>query len=86
MMLVLFQTKQVYNQTSITGVTHIQGAWAIIDIVVAILQGCTPPPNAAAPVKFATPPRRVLSRRCENLKSKILAKIKFLNFDNMQHI
>ena len=40
-------------------------------------QGCTTPPNAAAPVKFATPPRRVLSRRCENLKSKILAKIKF---------
>ena len=51
-----------------------------------VSQGCTPPPNAAAPVKFATPPRRVLSRRCENLKSKILANIKFLNFDNMQHI
>ena len=40
-------------------------------------QGCTPPPNAAAPVKFATPPHRGLSRRCVNLKSKILAKIKF---------
>ena len=43
-------------------------------------QGCTPPPNAAAPVKFAPPPRRVLSCQCENLKSKILAQIKFLNF------
>ena len=43
-------------------------------------QGCTPPPVATTPVKFATPPRRVLSRRCENLKSKILA-IFFNNFD-----